>query len=215
MPQTPDWSLGDKYLLQEVPVLEALIKKYSPCTLVPESETRYFATLMRGLISQQLPPAVVNDLCSKIQALLGEVTPEKIIAATDKELLAQGLVQQKIDYLRNFSHMVVNGQVTLDKFAEMSDTEISKQLLQVKGLGQWTIEMFLLLALCRTDIVPTADHNFAKALQTLLNLPTLPKRGEINKLTASWRPWRSLAVWYLWQASEELNTKATAAKNKK
>ena len=75
--------------------------------------------------------------------------------------------------------------------------------------------MFLLLALCRTDIVPTADHNFAKALQTLLNLPTLPKRGEINKLTASWRPWRSLAVWYLWQASEELTTKVPAGKNKK
>jgi len=207
MPQTPDWSVGDKYLLQAVPILEPLIKKYSPCTLVPENETRYFATLMRGLISQQLPPAVVNDLCAKIQALLGDVTPEKIIAVTDKELLAQGLVQQKIDYLRNFSHMVASGQITLDKFEEMSDTEISKQLLQVRGLGQWTIEMFLLLALCRTDIVPTADHNFAKALQTLLNLPALPKRGEINKLTASWRPWRSLGVWYLWQASDELAKK--------
>ena len=215
MLQTPDWSLGDKYLLQEVPVLGPLIKKYSPCTLVPENETRYFATLLRGLISQQLPPDVVNDLCRKITLLVGEVTPENIIATTDKELLAQGLVQQKIDYLRNFSHMVANGQVTLDKFEEMSDTEISKQLLQVKGLGQWTIEMFLLLALCRTDIVPTADHNFAKALQTLLNLPALPKRGEINKLTASWRPWRSLAVWYLWQASDELATKAPAGKNKK
>ncbi|MDD4320904.1 MAG: hypothetical protein PHH31_05065 [Acidaminococcaceae bacterium] len=215
MPQTPDWSVGDKYLLQAVPILEPLIKKYSPCTLVPENETRYFTTLMRGLISQQLPPAVVNDLCSKIQALLGEVTPEKIIAVTDKELLAQGLVQQKIDYLRNFSHMVANRQITLDKFEEMSDSDISKQLLQVKGLGQWTIEMFLLLALCRTDIVPTADHNFAKALQTLLNLPALPKRGEINKLTASWRPWRSLGVWYLWQASDELAKKEALSKNKK
>jgi DNA-3-methyladenine glycosylase II len=215
MPQTPDWSLGDKYLIQEAPLLELLIKKYSPCTLVPEKEDRYFATLLRGLISQQLPPAVVNDLCRKISLLVGEVTPENIIATTDKELLAQGLVQQKIDYLRNFSHMVANGQVTLDKFEEMSDTEISKQLLLVKGLGQWTIEMFLLLALCRTDVVPTADHNFAKALQTLLNLPALPKRGEINKLTAAWRPWRSLAVWYLWQASDDLAKREALAKNKK
>ena len=204
MPQTPDWSLGDKYLLQQVPILEPLIKKYSPCTLIPEDKSRYFETLLRGLISQQLPPAVVNDLCTKIKILFGDVTPEKIIAGTDKELLAQGLTQQKIDYLRNLSHMVVNKQITLDKFEEMSDTEISKQLLQVKGLGQWTIEMFLLLALCRTDVVPTADHNFAKALQNLLDLPTLPKRGEINKITVSWRPWRSLAVWYLWQASQDL-----------
>ncbi len=204
MPQTPDWSLGDKYLLQQVPILEPLIKKYSPCTLIPEDKSRYFETLIRGLISQQLPPSVVNDLCAKIKVLLEDVTPEKIIACTDKELLAQGLTQQKIDYLRNLSHMVVNGQIALDKFEEMSDNEISKQLLQVKGLGQWTIEMFLLLALCRTDVVPTADHNFAKALQNLLNLPALPKRGEINKITVSWRPWRSLAVWYLWQASQDL-----------
>ena len=204
MPQTPDWSLGDKYLLQQVPILEPLIKKYSPCTLIPEDKSRYFETLIRGLISQQLPPSVVNDLCAKIKVLLEDVTPEKIIACTDKELLAQGLTQQKIDYLRNLSHMVVNGQIALDKFEEMSDNEISKQLLQVKGLGQWTIEMFLLLALCRTDVVPTADHNFAKALQNLLDLPTLPKRGEINKITVSWRPWRSLAVWYLWQASQDL-----------
>ena len=204
MPQTPDWSLGDKYLLQQVPILEPLIKKYSPCTLIPEDKSRYFETLIRGLISQQLPPSVVNDLCAKIKVLLEDVTPEKIIACTDKELLAQGLTQQKIDYLRNLSHMVVNGQIALDKFEEMSDNEISKQLLQVKGLGQWTIEMFLLLALCRTDVVPTADHNFAKALQNLLNLPALPKRGEINKITVSWRRWRSLAVWYLWQASQDL-----------
>ena len=215
MPQTPDWSSGEQYLLQSVPILEPLIKKYSPCTLVPEDKKRYFETLMRGLIAQQLPPDVVNNLCTKIKLLVGDVTPENIIACTDKELLAQGLVQQKIDYLRNLSHMVTNEQLTLDKYGEMSDSEISKQLLQVKGLGQWTVEMFLLLALCRTDIVPTADHTFAKALQTLLNLPALPKRGEINKITASWRPWRSLGVWYLWQASEELAKKDAASKNKR
>ena len=87
----------------------------------------------------------------------------------------------------------------MDKFAEMTDSQISKQLLQIRGLGQWTIEMFLLLALCRTDVVPSADFIFKKELQKMLNLPDLPKRGQINKLTEKWRPWRSLAVWYIWQ----------------
>lgn len=198
MPVKPDWSLGDKYLLENAPELAPLIKEYSPCTLQPENEERYFEILVRGLISQQLPPEVVNDICEKMNKYFGSITPEKIVEAPDFVLAEQGLVAQKISYLKNFAHMILNREVTLDKFQEMTDAQISKQLLEVKGLGQWTVDMFLLLALCRTDIVPTADHFFKKSLQTLLNLPDIPKRGQINKLTEKWRPWRSLAVWYLW-----------------
>ena len=99
--------------------------------------------------------------------------------------------------------MILDNKVTLDKFQEMTDAQITKQLLDVKGLGQWTVEMFLLLALCRTDIVPTADHIFKKSLKNLLKLSDIPKRGEINKITEKWRPWRSLAVWYLWHYADE------------
>ena len=169
----------------------------------PEKETRYFETLVRGLISQQLPPDVVTNICQKMQNHFGSLTPEKILAATDAELAAQGLVQQKISYLKNFAQMVIDNKITLNNFHEMTDAQITKQLLEVKGLGQWTIEMFLLLALCRTDIVPTADHVFKKSLKNLLNLPDIPKRGEINKITEKWRPWRSLAVWYLWRYADE------------
>ena len=91
----------------------------------------------------------------------------------------------------------------MDKFDEMTDAQISKQLLQIRGLGQWTIEMFLLLALCRTDVVPTADFIFKKELQQMLDLNSIPKRGYINTVTASWRPWRSLAVWYIWQKAND------------
>ena len=203
MPATPNWSLGDKYLLENAPELKPLIEKYAPCTMQPEKETRYFETIVRGLISQQLPPDVVTNICQKMQNHFGSLTPEKILAATDAELAAQGLVQQKISYLKNFAQMVIDNKITLNNFHEMTDAQITKQLLEVKGLGQWTIEMFLLLALCRTDIVPTADHVFKKSLKNLLNLPDIPKRGEINKITEKWRPWRSLAVWYLWRYADE------------
>ena len=200
---TPLWSLGDEYLLENAPELKPLIEKYAPCTMQPEKETRYFETLVRGLISQQLPPDVVTNICQKMQNHFGSLTPEKILAATDAELAAQGLVQQKISYLKNVAQMVIDNKITLNNFHEMTDAQITKQLLEVKGLGQWTIEMFLLLALCRTDIVPTADHVFKKSLKNLLNLPDIPKRGEINKITEKWRPWRSLAVWYLWRYADE------------
>lgn len=200
---TPVWSLGDKYLLENAPELTPLIEKYAPCTMQPENEERYFETLVRGLISQQLPPDVVKDICQKMHNHFDSITPEKILQASDSELAALGLVQQKIVYLKSFAHMVLDNKVTLDKFQEMTDAQITKQLLDVKGLGQWTIEMFLLLALCRTDIVPTADHVFKKSLKNLLNLSDIPKRGEINKITEKWRPWRSLAVWYLWRYADE------------
>ena len=203
MPATPDWSLGDKYLLENAPELKPLIEKYAPCTMHPENEVRYFEILVRGLISQQLPPDVVNNICQKLSDHFGSITPEKIIKASDSELAAQGLVHQKVAYLKSFANMVLDNKVTLDKFQEMTDAQITKQLLDVKGLGQWTIEMFLLLALCRTDIVPTADHVFKKSLKNLLNLTDIPKRGEINKITEKWRPWRSLAVWYLWRYADE------------
>ena len=188
---TPVWSLGDKYLLENAPELKPLIEKYAPCTMQPENETRYFETLVRGLISQQLPPDVVKDICKRMQQHFGSITPEKILEASDSDLAAQGLVQQKIVYLKNFAQMILDNKVTLDKFQEMTDAQITKQLLDVKGLGQWTVEMFLLLALCRTDIVPTADHIFKKSLKNLLKLSDIPKRGEINKITEKWRPWRS------------------------
>ena len=200
---TPVWSLGDKYLLENAPELKPLIEKYAPCTMQPENETRYFETLVRGLISQQLPPDVVKDICQRMQQHFGSITPEKILEASDSDLAAQGLVQQKIVYLKNFAQMILDNKVTLDKFQEMTDAQITKQLLDVKGLGQWTVEMFLLLALCRTDIVPTADHIFKKSLKHLLKLSDIPKRGEINKITEKWRPWRSLAVWYLWRYADE------------
>ena len=200
----PDWSQGALYLIDKEPRLAPLVKRYGQCTLKPEAEENYFAILVRGIISQQLPPEVANNIYLKIQQKIGSITPKNLLEAKVEVLLGLGLMTQKIAYLHNFSRMVLKGSITPENFFQLSDTAISKQLLQVKGLGQWTIDMFLLLALCRTDILPTADHAFVKALQALLQLPQTPKRKTIKELTASWSPWRSLAVWYLWQYYGEL-----------
>lgn len=200
MCQTPDWSVGDRYLRENVPELAPLVEKYSPCPLKAKPSADYFTILLSGIIAQQLPPDVSQKLMQKLEALTGNpITPEAVLAASTESLLAIGLVQQKIDYLRSFAQAVQSGKITMDKFTEMTDSQISKQLLQIRGLGQWTIEMFLLLALCRTDVIPSADFIFKKELQKMLQLKDIPKRGQINKLTEHWRPWRSLAVWYMWQ----------------
>ena len=204
MCQTPDWSLGDKYLRENAPELAPLISKYAPCPLQARPQAEYFGILLTGIISQQLPPEVSQELLAKLTTLTGRpITPEAVLKLQHADYLAIGLNQQKIDYLYGFAQAVADGKIDMGKFAEMTDSQITKQLLTVRGLGQWTIEMFLLLGLCRPDVVPSADYIFKKELQQLLNLYELPKRGVINKVTETWRPWRSLAVWYLWQHANE------------
>ena len=200
MCQTPDWSVGDRYLRENALELAPLVEKFSPCPLCPKEKEEYFTILLTGIVAQQLPPDVSQQLMTNIERLVGSpVTPQAVLDVPAEIFLEIGLVPQKVEYMRNFAQAILDGKVTMDKFAEMTDSQISKQLLQIRGLGQWTIEMFLLLALCRTDVVPSADFVFKKELQKMLNLPDLPKRGQINKLTEKWRPWRSLAVWYIWQ----------------
>ena len=196
----PDWSLGSQYLRENAPELIPFIDKYGVCTLQPEAPQKYFGTLLTGIISQQLPPEVSLAMVKKLEETVGTpITPEAVAAASDEALCACGIMQQKVNYLKGFSDAVLTGKVTMDKFDSMTDTEITKQLTQIKGLGQWTAEMFLLLALCRTDIAPTADFIFQKRVKEIFNLSAMPKRKQILELTEHWRPWRSLAVWYLWQ----------------
>lgn len=200
MCQTPDWSLGDNYLRENAPELAPLVKKYSPCPLKAKAKEEYFGILLTGIISQQLPPEVSQELMKKLEQLVGKpILPEAILKLSNDDFEAIGLRQQKITYMMDFAKAVAAKQIDMDKFSELTDSQITKQLLQIRGLGQWTIEMFLLLGLCRPDVVPSADYIFKKELQQLLQLPELPKRGLINKVTETWRPWRSLVVWYLWQ----------------
>lgn len=204
MCQTPDWSIGDKYLRENAPELAPLIAKYTPCPLKARPLEEYFSILLTGIIAQQLPPEVSQELMQKLEKLTGKpISPQAVLQLTTEELLAIGLKQQKIDYVQSLAQAVACGTIDMSKFAEMTDSQITKQLLNVRGLGQWTIEMFLLLGLCRTDVVPSADYIFKKELQQLLHLPDLPKRGVINKVTEPWRPWRSLVVWYLWQHAND------------
>ena len=172
MCQTPDWSLGDKYLRENAPELAPFVDKYSPCPLQARPQAEYFSILLTGIISQQLPPEVSQQLLQKLEGLTGKpITPEAILRLTSEEYLAIGLNQQKIDYLYGFAQAVADGKIDMSKFAAMTDSQITKQLLTVRGLGQWTIEMFLLLGLCRPDVVPSADYIFKKELQQLLHLP--------------------------------------------
>ncbi len=206
MQQTPDWSLGDEYLRENAPELIPFLEKYSPCTLTPSSEDKYFGVLLTGIVAQQLPPEVSVELMGKLAKLAGgSLNPEGIAKVADEDFIACGLAPQKIEYVKNFAQLVLNKEIDFSSFAEMTEGQIMKKLLTVRGLGQWTIEMFMLLSLCRTDILPGDDFLLKKEIQQLFNLDTLPKRGQIVKLVEKYRPWRSLVVWYLWANAASKN----------
>ena len=125
----------------------------------------------------------------------------------DTLLASCGLTELKVTYMKEFARLVLDKTIDFTAFSEMSDPQIIKMLKNVKGLGQWTIEMFLILSLCRPDVLPGDDFLLKKEVQQLFALPKVPKRGQLLKLLEKWSPWRSLAVWYLWQHSADSERK--------
>ena len=203
MQQTPDWSRGDLYLRENAPELVPFLEKYGPCTLRPKDEAQHFEVLLTGIAAQQLPPDTSLAIMDRLKNLTGSpVTPQGLLKLTDETIATCGLTALKVTYMKNFARDIQSQALNLAQLEELSDSQLLKQ---VKGLGQWTIEMFMLLCLCRPDILPGDDFLLKKEVKELFGLEKIPKRGELIKLTEKWRPWRSLAVWYLWQhgAAEE------------
>ena len=204
MQKKTDWLAGENYLREKAPELLPFIQKYGHCTLKPDSGERYFEVLLTGIAAQQLPPESSKKIMDQLRHLAGTpVTPEKLLSLTDETIVTCGLSALKVTYMKEFARLVLDHTIDFASFADMMDAQILKQLKTVRGLGQWTIEMFLLLSLCRPDVLPGDDFLLKKEMQLLFSLKEVPKRGQMNKLMEPWRPWRSLAVWYLWQHSAD------------
>ena len=204
MQKKTDWLAGENYLREKAPELLPFIQTYGHCTLEPDGLERYFEVLLTGIAAQQLPPESSGKIMDQLRHLAGNpVTPEKLLSLSDETIVTCGLTALKVTYMKEFARLVLDHAIDFAAFADMTDAQIVKLLKTVRGLGQWTVEMFLLLSLCRPDVLPGDDFLLKKEMQLLLKLKEVPKRGQLNRLMEPWRPWRSLAVWYLWQHSAE------------
>ena len=204
MQSKTDWLAGEHYLREHAKALVPFMDTYGHCTLEPDSEERFFEVLVTGIAAQQLPPESSRKVMDQLRRLAGSpVTPEKLLSLTDETIVTCGLTALKVAYMKEFARLVLDHTIDFDAFPEMTDARIVKLLKTVRGLGQWTVEMFLLLSLCRPDVLPGDDFLLKKEVQLLFDLKEVPKRGQLNRLMEPWRPWRSLAVWYLWQHSAE------------
>jgi DNA-3-methyladenine glycosylase II len=161
-----------------------------------------YGVLVRSITGQQLSTKAAATIYGRLTELYGgkTPTPEQIIATDPEQLRAVGLSHAKAAYLRDLAEHVVDGELPVDRLAELSDDEVYERLIAVKGLGRWTIDMFLMFHLGRPDVLPVGDLGIRKAIQVTYGFGELPKAAEMEQIAEAWRPHRSLASLYLWES---------------
>jgi DNA-3-methyladenine glycosylase II len=185
------------------PVLGALVAAHGP---LDEEERRRgrpddaYGALLRAIVGQQLSVKAARTIYDRLCALYGERTPSprELLDTDPEQLRAVGLSRAKANYLRDLAQHVEDGELDLDGLPEMDDAEVTEMLTRVKGLGQWTADMFLMFHLRRPDVLPVGDLGIRKAVQLAYGLDTLPDAARLTELAESWRPHRTLACLYLW-----------------
>ena len=186
-------------LARRDPILRDLMRRHGPCGLAESQHSDPFVALLHAIISQQLSTKAAATIARRVEALLdGAPTPSAVAGVTDAQLRAAGLSGQKVRYVRDLCGRIEDGTLPLEALDRMTDDQVIESLTQVKGIGRWTAEMFLMFRLHRPDVLPVDDLGIVKAVQRAYRLRTLPSPARLLRLGESWRPYRSVACWYLW-----------------
>lgn len=161
-----------------------------------------FQTLVRSIVYQQLSGKAALTIFNRLiaAAKADPLTPESILKLRPARMRTLGLSKQKLTYIRELARMARDGIVRFDHPDSLEDAEIIEHFTQVKGVGVWTAQMFLIFALRRLDVLPTGDLGVRAAIKKAYNLPELPTPDEMEKIAAAWRPYCSVASWYLWRS---------------
>src|ERR1700722_7786519 len=181
------------------PVLRAIIERVGPYRM--EYSPAEFSSLAEAIVYQQLNGSAAATIWKRFSALAGNpLTPQGILKLTDQQLRSVGLSKQKSSYLKDLAAKTASGHLDFAKLPELSDEEVIKHLTQVKGIGVWTAHMFLIFSLRRPDILATGDLGARVAIRKAYQLEELPVPKQIEELAAAWRPYSSVAMWYLWRS---------------
>jgi DNA-3-methyladenine glycosylase II len=162
-----------------------------------------FSTLVKSIVYQQLSGRVASVIYGRLtDAVKGTVTPEAILKLRPSRMRALGLSNQKTAYIRDLARHTRDKRVTFEDLHQLPDTDVIARLTQVKGIGVWTVHMFLIFALRRTDVLPTGDLGIRNAIRKAYGLAEMPTPGEIETMGERWKPYCTVASWYLWRSLE-------------
>ena len=197
-----DYRSSIRHLKRVDPTLARVIEAVGPCRLQLRTEGTHYQALTRSIIFQQLSGKAAGTILSRFNALFPEntPTPEAVMTLSDETLRSVGLSRQKIAYLRDLSSKVISGELPLDHVHEMEDDVLIAHLVQVKGIGRWTAQMFLMFRLGRRDVLPELDLGIQNAIRRAYRKRKRPTPKDVKKIGAKWSPHASVACWYLWRS---------------
>jgi DNA-3-methyladenine glycosylase II len=188
--------------MRKDPILGAAIKRIGACGMAGRQRTDHLSALVGAIVSQQLSTKAAATIFGRFVALFpGDHIPDAaaIAAHSDATLRGVGLSGQKVSYMRDLSARLMDGRLNLDELDSLPDEEVIQRLVAVKGFGRWTAEMFLMFRLHRPDVLPAGDLGIVVAIQRLYDLRKRPDAKRVLKIGEDWKPYRSVASWYLWQ----------------
>jgi DNA-3-methyladenine glycosylase II len=189
------------HLMRADPAMATLVKAHGPCGLATRAPHPPLRALARALVGQQLSAKAAETIFRRFIALFpgdGFPSPDLILEVPAARLREIGLSWRKAEYLHDLCRRMLAGTLPLDSLRAMSDDEVMETLTAVKGIGRWTAEMLLIFQLGRPDVLPLDDVGLQRAVKQVYGLRRRPTPKQFTRLAEKWRPYRSLACWYLW-----------------
>ena len=185
------------------PVLASVIKKHRTRSPLDLPALDPFPALVRTITAQQISTKAAATIHGRLIGFMPKgVTPGALLGLTDEQFRQAGLSRQKIAYLRDLAAKVTSGELQVGTLHELEDEAVIDAIVKVKGLGRWSAEMYLMFRLRRPDVLPVGDLGIVTAIQRLYGLRKKPKAARIIKIGEAWRPYRTIACWYLWRSLE-------------
>lgn len=198
-----DYQRARRHLMRRDPILATVIKQVGPCKLSDIPAWPPFMALAEAIASQQLSVKAADTIFGRLCDLFGsdrQPDPVRLLAMEDAALRGAGFSRAKVLFLRDLATHVVHKRLDLERMHEHDDALVMEQLTAVKGIGVWTAEIFLMFRLKRPDVFPADDLGLVKAAQRVYGLRQRPTRKRLLKMADAWRPYRSVAAWYLWRS---------------
>lgn len=187
--------------LREDPYLKPIVERWNRCIL--KHGENYFWELIRSILAQQISTKVALKLGENFKEYYqGNITPDRVVRSSVEELRGLGISARKAETILTIASLCVQGSLNLEDFDKKPDQEIQVELTKIKGVGSWTVTMFLIFALNRPRVVPSGDYGIRKAIQLLYNLEALPAAELVEKYYRAWEPHESAVSWYLWRSLE-------------
>ena len=206
MPAEPDHSEAVDHLRVADPVMAGIVDQVGPCELGSSTDRGgpahdHYGALLRAIVGQQLSVSAARSIYGRLTDRYGGRTPSPAQLLEDEPealRVAAGLSRAKVVFLRDLAERLETGRLRLDDIEDVPDGEVARRLIEVNGVGQWTVDMYLLFHLRRPDVLPVGDLGIRRAAMRAYRLRKLPQPPRLVKLARPWRPWRSVASWYLW-----------------